>query len=124
MANLSSLPAKSVEILRRSLKGENLVSTEDGFKIIEDGSPAHGHIDAVMTAMRKLGFSRLISSRSSHQRNLVVAMVAARILEPKSKVATTLWWTDTTLPETLGIGGADEDDPESSTWAIFLLITN
>ena len=124
LANLSSLPAKSVEILRRSLKGENLVSTEDGFKIIEDGSPAHGHIDAVMTAMRKLGFSRLISSRSSHQRNLVVAMVAARILEPKSKVATTLWWTDTTLPETLGIGGADEDDPESSTWAIFLLITN
>jgi len=34
-----------------SLKGENLVSTEDGFRIIEDGSPAHGHIDAVMTAI-------------------------------------------------------------------------
>ncbi|MBW2742043.1 MAG: transposase, partial [Deltaproteobacteria bacterium] len=119
LANLSSLPAKSVEILRRSLKGENLVSTEDGFKIIEDGSPAHGHIDAVMTAMRKLGFSRLISSRSSHQRNLVVAMVAARILEPKSKVATTLWWTDTTLPETLGIGGADEDDLyEAMDWLL------
>ncbi|MCD4763229.1 MAG: IS1634 family transposase, partial [Desulfobacterales bacterium] len=119
MANLSSLPAKSVEILRRSLKGENLVSTEDGFKIIEDGSPAHGHIDAVMTAMRKLGFSRLISSRSSHQHNLVVAMVAARILEPKSKVATTLWWTDTTLPETLGIGGADEDDLyEAMDWLL------
>ena len=119
LANLSSLPAKSIEILRRSLKGENLVSTEDGFKIIEDGSPAHGHIDAVMTAMRKLGFSRLISSRSSHQRNLVVAMVAARILEPKSKVATTLWWTDTTLPETLGIGGADEDDLyEAMDWLL------
>ena len=39
LANLSSLPAKSIEILRRSLKGENCVSTEDGFKIIEDGSP-------------------------------------------------------------------------------------
>jgi len=119
LANLSSLPAKSIEILRRSLKGENCVSTEDGFKIIEDGSPAHGHINAVMTAMRKLGFSRLISSRSSSQRNLVVAMVAARILEPKSKVATTLWWTDTTLPETLGISGADEDDLyEAMDWLL------
>jgi len=54
-----------------------------------------------MTAMRRLGFSRLISSRYSRQRDLVVAMVAARILEPKSKLATTLWWTDTTLPEIL-----------------------
>ncbi|WDN88571.1 hypothetical protein BuS5_01539 [Desulfosarcina sp. BuS5] len=89
LANLSSLPPQSVEILRRSLKGENLVST-DAFEIIEDGSPAHGHVDAAMTAMRR--------------------MVAARILEPKSKLATTLWWADTTLPEILDVSDADEDD--------------
>ncbi len=109
LANLSSLPPQSIDILRRSLKGENLVST-DAFEIVEDGSPAHGHIDAVMTAMRRLDFSRLICSRRSRQRDLVVAMVVARILEPKSKLATTLWWADTTLPEILEVSDADEDD--------------
>jgi transposase len=103
------LPPQAIETLRRSLKGENLVST-DAFEIVENGSPAHGHIDAVMTAMRQLGFSRLISSRRSRQRDLVVAMVAARILEPKSKLATTAWWADTTLPEILEVSDADEDD--------------
>ena len=109
LANLSKLPPQSVDILRRSLKGENLVST-DVLEIVEDGSPAHGHVDAVMTAMRQLDFSRLICSRRSRQRDLVVAMVAARILEPKSKLATTLWWADTTLPEILNVSDADEDD--------------
>ena len=109
LANLSKLPSQSIEVLRRSLKGENLVSS-DSFEIIEDGSPAHGHVDAVMTAMRRLDFSKLICSRRSSQRDLVVAMVAARILEPKSKLATTLWWADTTLPEMLDINDASEDD--------------
>ncbi len=109
LANLSSLPPQSINILRRSLKGENLVST-DAFEIVEDGSPAHGHVDAVLTAMRRLDFSRLICSRRSPQRDLIVAMVAARILEPKSKLATTAWWADTTLLEILDVGDADEDD--------------
>lgn len=109
LANLSSLPPQSIDILRRSLKGENFVST-DALEIVEDGSPAHGHVDAVMTAMRRLDFSRLICSRRSRQRDLVVAMVAARLLEPKSKLATTVWWADTTLPEILDVSDADEDD--------------
>ena len=109
LANLSSLPPQSIDILRRSLKGENLVST-DAFEIVENGSPAHGHVDAVMTAMKRLDFSRLICSRRSRQRDLVVALVAARILLPKSKLATTLWWADTTLPEIMDVSDADEDD--------------
>ena len=44
------------------------------------------------------------------ERDLVVAMVVARILEPQSKLATPLWWANTTLPETLEIGDATEDD--------------
>ena len=60
-------------------------------KIVEDGFPAHGYVDAVTTAMRRLDFSRLICSRHSRQRDLPVAMVAARIPEPKSKLVTTLW---------------------------------
>ncbi|EFK08764.1 conserved hypothetical protein [delta proteobacterium NaphS2] len=60
--------------------------------------------------MRRLDFSKLICSRRSTKRDLVVAMVAARILQPKPKLATTLWWTDTTLPETLDVTDASEDD--------------
>ncbi len=110
LANLSKLPPDSIELLRRSIKGEKFLSADKSFEIIKDGSPAHGHIDAVLTAMKRLNFSSLISSRTSRERDLVVAMVVARILEPQSKLATTQWWKDTTLPEILGISDADEDD--------------
>ncbi len=110
LANLTMLPPPAIEALRRSLKGERLVSTGDAFEIIENGSPAHGHVEAVLTAMKKLNFSRLISSRRSPERNIVIGMVAARILESQSKLATTQWWLNTTLPEILDIRGANEDD--------------
>ena len=110
LANLSMLPPQAVEVLRRTLKGEELVSAQDAFEIIEGGSRFHGHIAAVLTSMKRLGFFELIASRRSDERDRVVGMVVARILEPQSKLATPLWWANTTLPETLGIGDADEDD--------------
>lgn len=110
LANLSKLPPEAIEVLRRVLKGEKLVSADEAFEIVEDGSPAHGHVEAVITAMRQLGFERLINSRPSRQRNLIVAMVAARILEPQSKLATTRWWPETTLAEMFGVDDADEDE--------------
>ncbi len=119
LANLSHLPPASIEVLRRAIKGDQLVSPKEAFEIIEDGSPAHGHAEAVITTMTRLGFSKLISARDSRQRDLIVGMVAARILEPKSKLATTLWWADTTLPDTLGIRDANEDDLyEAMDWLL------
>jgi len=61
-------------------------------------------------AIRQLGFEKLLSSRPSPERDLVVAMVAARILEPESKLATTRWWHTTTIPDELGVVDATEDD--------------
>ena len=110
LGNISKLPMEQVDAIRRILKGEKLISPKEVFEIIKDGSPAHGHVDAVLTAMKRLGFSKLLSSRGCRQRDIVMAMVAARILSPKSKIATTLWWKDTTLPELLGVGDANEDD--------------
>ena len=119
LANLSKLPPEAVAVLRRVLKGEKLVSPEEAFEIVENGSPAHGHVAAVMTAMRRLGFERLLNSRSSRQRTLVVALVAARILEPQSKLATTRWWPSTTLGEMFGVGDADEDELyEAMDWLL------
>jgi len=119
LSNLSHLPPNAIDTLRRSLKNETLVSPDDAFEIIEDGSPAHGHVEAVLTAMRRLKFPELISPKKSRQRDIVVGMIAARILRPQSKLATTLWWNDTTLPKTLGISDADENDLyEAMDWLL------
>ena len=110
IANLSNLPMDQIESIRRILRGEKLVSTEDIFEIIPDGSRYHGHVEAVLSAMKRLGFDNLIRSRPCRERDLVVAMVVARIVEPQSKLATSLWWHTTTLPEMLGVSDANEDD--------------
>lgn len=119
LANLSKLPAEGIVALRQILRGKQLVSTDEAFEIVENGSRAHGHAEAVLTAMRRLGFSALINSRPSRQRDLVVAMVAARILKPQSKLATTRWWSSTTLTEILGLGQTDEDELyEAMDWLL------
>ncbi len=121
LANLSKLPPAAIDALQRALRGEKLVPPEQLFEIVQDGSPAHGHVLAVMTAMNRLGFDDLIASRPSRQRDLVVAMVAARILAPAppSKLATTRWWHSTTLPNLLAVADADEDDLyETMDWLL------
>ncbi len=108
LANLSALPMDQVEAIRRVLKGEKLGGIDDAFETVT--SFKHGHVKAVLSAMEKLGFDKLVASRPSRERDLVVAMVAARILNPASKLATQRAWKDTTLPSQLGVEGADEDD--------------
>lgn len=108
LANLGHWPAEQVELLRRVLRGERLAPVDQLFEAV--ASPHHGHVQAVRLAMRRLAFEPLLASRPSRERALVVAMVAARILEPDSKLATTRWWQTTTLPADLGVADADEDD--------------
>ena len=108
LANLSKLPADAIAALRQVLKGDTLIKADRAFEALT--SHHHGHVQAVLNAMQRLGFAHLIASRPSRQRNLVVAMVAARILAPDSKLATTRWWHVTTLPALLGVSDADEDD--------------
>lgn len=108
LANLSKLPASAIDALKRSLKGEQLVPLNETLEIV--ASTHHGHVEAVLQAMRRLGLTRLIDSRPSPERDRVVAMVAARVLAPHSKLATTRWWHDTTLPAEVGVQDADESD--------------
>jgi transposase len=107
LANLSHWPAEKVDLLRRLLRGEPLAPVGQVSEVV--ASPHHGHVQAVRTAMRRLSFETLIASRPSRERALVVGLVAARILEPESKLATTRWWHTTTLPRDLGVADADED---------------
>jgi transposase len=108
LANLSSLPDEQIFAIRAILRGEKLHPTEELFEAI--ASRPHGHVAAVRVAMQRLGFESLVASRRSRERDLVCALVAARILAPHTKLATTRWWHTTTLAEDLGVVEADEDD--------------
>jgi transposase len=109
LANLSSLSIEQIEAIRRILKGERLGPVEDGLEVVR--SRAHGHVEAVLTAMRRLGFDKLIDAKPSRDRALVVAMVAERILAPEaSKLGMTRAFTDTTLGEDLDVADASEDE--------------
>ena len=108
LANLSKLPPEAIELLRLYLKGHQLVPAAEAFDAI--ASLHHGHVEAVLLTMRRLGFASLLASRSSRPRELVLALVAARILEPESKLATTRSWQVTSLPTTLGVADADADE--------------
>ena len=108
IANLSALSLEQAEAIRLVLKGEKLAPT-GGVACIR--SLPHGHVEAVRIAMRRLGFEKLIDGKASRERDLVVAMVAGRILAPEaSKLAMTQAWSDTTLAEDFSVADAHEDE--------------
>lgn len=107
LGNLSDLPAPLIDLISRSLKGETFVPAADAFKILR--SLPHGHVEAVLTMIRTLGLEGLIASEPSRRRDLVVAMIAERLLFPSSKLANTRHWHDTTLAEELDVADATED---------------
>ena len=108
LGNLSHLPTHLVEMIRRALQGETFVPLGQAFEVLR--SPAHGHVQAVTTAMQRLGCASLIASKPCRERDLVLTLVAARILAPHTKLATTRWWHTTTLPEDFGVADANEND--------------
>jgi hypothetical protein len=108
LANLSSLSAAQIEAIRAALRGEVWQPVAQCFEIT--ASRGHGQVQAVATAMQRLGFAALLASKPCRERALVSAMVAARILAPHTKLATTRWWQTTTLAEDFGVADASEND--------------
>ncbi|GBC58975.1 mobile element protein [Stutzerimonas stutzeri] len=108
LGNLSHLPDALVDIIRRSLQGETFVPVAQAFEIT--CSRAHGHVQAVQTAMQRLGLASLIAAKPCRERDVVLAMVASRIVAPQTKLATTRWWHTTTLAEDFAVSDASESD--------------
>lgn len=112
LANLSHWAPAQVELLRRVLRGETLVAPEEAFEIVR--TRPHGHVAAVLGTLRRLGLERLLAAEPSRERNLSVAMLVARVLDPRSKLATARGLSDETLfsslGEALGVETADEDE--------------
>jgi hypothetical protein len=67
-------------------------------------------VRAVLGAIRKLGIPELLSTRPSRERDLVVGMIAERLLHPASKLGTVRLWQSSTLASELGIEDADADE--------------
>jgi transposase len=108
LANISDWPKHKIETLRRLLRDEALVSPHDLFHT-EQTLP-HGHVEVILAMIRKLGLEPMISSKPCRERDMVVAMIAERLIHPCSKLATTREWHTTTLAEELQVQDANEDD--------------
>jgi len=108
LANLSDWPPEKIESLRRLLRDEPLVSPHDLFRTQQ--TMPHGHVEAILQAIAKLGLDTFLTPKRCRERDLVVAMIAERLLHPCSKLATTREWHSTTLAEELKVSDATEED--------------
>jgi transposase len=108
IANLSQLSREQAEAIRAVLKGEPLAPVDSLFEIIR--SRAHGAVNAIGSAMKRLRIATLLEAKASRERDLVLAMIAARVLDPRSKLATSRSWNHSTLGEWFGVADADEDE--------------
>jgi len=77
-------------------------------------SLSHGHVAAVLGTLRSTGLEHLLCSRACKERDLVVAMVVERIINPGSKLSSSRrvgeQTATTTLGQELAIEGASEKD--------------
>ena len=108
LANLSRLPRETVELVRRSLRGEQFLSAVDGFEVCR--SLPHGHVAAVLGIARQLDLARLLDREASPERARVLAMVVQQVLRPGSKLACTRALGQSTLAEELAVEGVDADE--------------
>jgi transposase len=108
LGNLSHLPDDLIEIIRAALQGTTFVPLNQAFEVIR--SRSQGAVEAVALTMQRLGFAALIASKPCRERDIVLAMVAARIVAPHTKLATTRWWHTTTLAEDFEVADASEDE--------------
>jgi transposase len=108
LANLSDWPQLKIEALRRVLRDETLVSPAE--LLTTRQTLPHGHVEAILAMIHQLDLGAVISSKRCRERDLVVAMIVQRLIDPCSKLATTRAWHTTTLAEELGVADATEDE--------------
>ncbi len=86
LANLTNWPDAKVDALRRVLKGETAIVSQEELSI--ERSLPHGHVAAVFGMARKLGLDKLFPGLPPRLAKLTLAMIVARLIEPAAKLAT------------------------------------
>jgi Transposase DDE domain len=107
LANLSALPQATLEAVRVSLTGQALVVPGQDLEVTR--ALPHGHVAAVHAQAKALGLPALLGP-AGRDRDIALALIIARVCRPASKLATTRWWTDTTLATDLGVADATTDE--------------
>ena len=87
VANLSRMPPALVDAIRAALDGGVMFPSLDAAVAIRRSRP-HGHVAAVLGTLRALGLVRVLGRKADRMRDLAVAAVVARIVDPASKLAT------------------------------------
>jgi hypothetical protein len=108
LANLSHLPEPLIELIRGWLRGERFLPAGEAISIRR--SLPHGHVAAVLGMVRSLGIPALFDRAPSRSRDLAIALVAARLIAPASKLATATLLGQSTLGAACGVEGADENE--------------
>jgi hypothetical protein len=113
LCNLSDWPTQYIEGLRGVLKGGTVIAPErEAFTITR--SLPHGHVAAVLGTAQKIGLGRILGGEDDRCRDLVLALIVARIIEPASKLATARALSPETasssLGMVLGLGEVDENE--------------
>ena len=113
IANLSDWPTEIVEGLRTLLKGGKVAPADQESIIVRRALP-HGHVAAVLGTLRNIGLDRMLGAAGNRCRDLVIAMIVARLIAPASKLATARMLDPLTaassLGDVLGLGAVDEDE--------------
>ena len=113
LCNLTSWPSHLIEGLRALLKGGSVLPPGSEALTIRRSLP-HGHVAAVLGTVRTIGLDRLLGPKGNRCRDLVLAMVVARLLAPASKLATARALDPATAAHSLGVvlgsGAVDEDE--------------
>jgi hypothetical protein len=113
LCNLSDWPTAHIEGLRGVLKGGTVIAPDrDAFTVTR--SLPHGHVALALGLARKIGLDSILGPTGNRCRDLVLAMIIARIIDPGSKLATTRALSPATATTSLGtildLGEVDEDE--------------
>jgi transposase len=113
LCNLSDWPAAHIEGLRGVLKGGTVIAPDrEAFTVTR--SLPHGHVALALGMARKIGLDSILGPAGDRRRDLVLAMIAARIINPGSKLATARALSPATATSSLGtilnLGEVDEDE--------------
>src|SRR5436305_411898 len=113
LKNLSDWPAERIEQLRAVLRGEQLLPATDAIEIVR--ALPHGHVLAALGAARRIELDALLPRRApQRRRDLALALIVARLLDPAAKLATARLLdaatTSDSLGEMLGLGSVTAKD--------------
>jgi transposase len=113
LCNLSDWPKEHVDGLRGVLKGGTVIPADRAAFTVMRSLP-HGHVAAALGTARKIGLDRILGPDGNRCRDLVLAMIVERILDPASKLAAARALspntTTSSLGTVLGLGDVDEDE--------------